>query len=92
MAQLHRTNGAIEEYPAPANGKDYTLQELRDAIGGGYIEILPLSDGRLMVIDEEGKPKTLPGNAQATNLYRQGRDTMDFIVGDALVCEKDQID
>ena len=29
MAQLYRANGTIEEYPEPANGTDYTLEEMK---------------------------------------------------------------
>ena len=67
---------------------------MRSATGGGWIEISHLSDGRLMVFDEEGKLKDLPHNDAATLLWRQGRlrGDRDYIVGDALVCEESQIE
>ena len=89
MATLYRADGRIEDYPAPANGTDYQLEELQAAIGGGWIEIAHTKDGRLMVIDEEGKLKRLPVSAAATVLYIYG--AQDPICGDALVCEDSQI-
>ncbi len=79
-----RANGEVEER-LPITGEHYTLEEMRDAIGGGWIEIVQTTDGRLMVLDEEGKLKGLPINLEATGRYLHG-DT-DFICGDVLVCE-----
>ena len=52
MAQLYRANGEIEDYPEPANGAHYSLEEMKQAIGSGYIQIVGTNDSRLMVIDE----------------------------------------
>ena len=82
-------DGAQEEYSA-ADGKHYTLDELKKAIGGGYIEIVKTRDGRIMVLDEEGKLKGFPINRVATALYLYG--AQDPIVGDVLVCEDQLID
>jgi len=89
MAQLYRTNGTIEEYPEPANGTDYTLEEMQAAIGGGYVQILATIDGRIMIVDEEGKLKGFSRNEAASRevILFAG----DYISGDALVCEKSQI-
>lgn len=84
MARIYRTNGAVEE-TAPKNGKDFSYEELREIVGG-YIEILHLEDGRLMVVNEEGKLYHLPVNMQATHLYGY-----EIIVGDVLVCVESQI-
>lgn len=94
MAQIIRTDGTVQANQ-PASEDGYTLAELRAAIGGGYIDILHLQDGRLMIVDEEGKLKDLPVNAQATELWRQGREgraaAAGQILGDALVCTTDEI-
>ena len=74
----------------PADGKHYTLEELEKAIGGGYIQIVATRDGRLMVLDEEGKVKGFPVNRVATGLYLYG--AQDPIVGDVLVCDDESID
>ena len=93
MTQLRnliiRVDGTQEEY-LPADGRHYTLEELKKAIGGGYIEIVHTKDDRLMVLDEEGKLKGFPVNPVATGLYRYGYQ--DPIVGDVLVCEDRMID
>ena len=47
---------------------------------GGYIEVVPLGGGMLMVLNEEGKLKGLPINRRATELYPS-----DIIVGDVII-------
>lgn len=83
MAQIIKTTGEVIE-TSPANGTDFSLEELR-AVVGGFIEIVHLRDGRLMVVNEEGKLDGLPINELASNLYP------DLIVGDVLVCDIKQI-
>jgi hypothetical protein len=87
--EVIRVDGTREEY-LPANGHHYTLVEMKKAIGGGYIQIVPTKDSRLMVLDEEGKLKGFPVNAVATALYAYG--DQDPIVGDVLVCDQETID
>lgn len=83
MAQIIKTNGEIIE-TQPSNGTDFSLTELQ-AVVGGFIEVVHLSDGRLMVVNEEGKLDGLPINEKASELYP------DLIVGDVLVCDIKQI-
>jgi hypothetical protein len=58
----------------PTNGTTFSLPELQAIVGAGappgchWIEIVPTKDGRIMVINEEGKLCGLPRNAQATAL------------------------
>ena len=87
--EIIRVDGTREEY-LPADGKHYTLEEMKKAIGGGYIQIVQTKDRRLMVLDEEGKLKGLPVNPVATGLYVYG--AQDPIVGDVLVCDEGMID
>ena len=87
--EIIRVDGTREPYP-PANGRDYTLAELKKAIGGGFIEIAHTQDGRIMVIDDEGKLKGFPVNPVATALYVYGEQ--DPIVGDVLVCQDGNIE
>ena len=89
MTEIIRVDGTREEY-LPANGRHYTLEEMQKAIGGGWIEIVHTMDGRLMVIDEEGKLKGFPVNPVASALYVYG--DQDPIVGDVLVCEDRNIE
>ena len=80
------TNGQIKQV-APSNGRDFNLDELRDFVGG-WIQIINLRDGYLMVVNEEGKRVGLSVNAEASKIYG---NPYDFIVGNVLVCQKDQI-
>lgn len=85
MATILRTNGTKQEVK-PRDGKYFQLDELK-AVVGGWIEIVGLADGRLMVVNEEGKIDNLPPNAEATELFNQGgRLWFDVIVGDVIVC------
>lgn len=85
MAVLIPVQGEKQEV-LPANGKCFTLEELQ-ALVGGYIEYLYLPDGRVLVINEEGKPEGLPYNFNAS-LYgvQIGIANDDFIVGPAVLC------
>lgn len=83
MAQIIKTTGKIIE-TEPSNGTDFSLTELQ-AVVGGFIEVVHLPDGRLMVVNDEGKLNGLPVNPKASELYP------DIIVGDVLVCEHYEI-
>lgn len=72
---------------APKNGKEFTLEEMQ-AFVGGYIEIVYLDDGRMMILNEEGKLNGLPINDKATALF----SPHDEIVGDVLVTDPKYID
>ena len=90
MAHIIKTTGEVVEV-SPKNGKDFSLEELK-AIVGGWIEVVSLHDGRLIVCDEEGKLKGKDRNHKATDLYRLTLLTNDFLVGDVLVCNDNEID
>lgn len=83
MAQIIKTTGEIID-TQPSNGTDFSLTELQ-AVVGGFIEVVHLPDGRLMVVNDEGKLNGLPVNPKASELYP------DIIVGDVLVCEHYEI-
>ena len=83
MAQIIKTTGEVIE-TEPRNGEDFSLDELQGIVGG-FIEIVHLADGRVMVVNEEGKLDGLPVNQKASDLYP------DLIVGDVLVCSLKQI-
>lgn len=71
----------------PENGEDFLLDELQEAIGGGYIEVVSsrIKDC-VLVLDEDGKMKGLPFNADATAMY--DLKGMDYIAGDVLFCPR----
>src|SRR5579875_2391351 len=72
-AMILRSDGT-QETIQPSNGSTFTLAELQAIVGTGapagchWIEIVPTKDGRIMVINEEGKLYGLPRNEQATAL------------------------
>ena len=80
-----------DEYYTPKNGNTFELDELQGIVGG-WIEIVRLKDGRIIVIDEEGKSKDKAVNIPATNIVRRDHYTTDYIVGTAIVCDSDMVD
>jgi len=66
MATLIKTDGT-EEGVTPADGKEFTLEELQGYVGG-YIEMLTLPDGALMLFNEDGLRLELEPNKQASDI------------------------
>ena len=89
MAKIYKANGEVIE-STPRNGKDYQLEEL-NAIVSGYIEVVYLPDGRLLVCNEDGKHKRLAINWEATRIFQSFFGASDIIVGDVLICDSNQI-
>jgi hypothetical protein len=79
-----KTDGTIETVPQ-LEGGTFTLQELQDFVGG-YIELVQLGNGTVMVVNEEGLLNKLPFNVNASRLASMN------IVGDVLVCNASMID
>lgn len=88
-AKIIYTDKEAEDY-TPKNGKTFELDEMQGIVGG-YIEIINLKDGRMMIVDEEGKSNNKEVNILATNILRHDRYTTDYIVGTAIVCDADMI-
>lgn len=84
-ATLYYTSGKTESV-TPQNGKIFTLKELQDFVGG-WIEVGYLDDGRLMVVNEEGKVNNLPYNSRATEIYQEHVYRGDVILGNAVVMD-----
>nr|DAE30323.1 MAG TPA: protein of unknown function (DUF3846) [virus sp. ct5rm7] len=62
------------------------------AIVGGYVEQVWLDGNTTMFLNEEGKLEGLPLNIEATKVFRSHHPgTDDFIVGNVLVCNNNQI-
>jgi len=100
MATVYYANGETKEVQ-PANGTDFKLNEVRDIVEG-YIEVVNLPDGRIMLINEEGKLEGLPLNEAATKLaelptkldlwkYRRIMEELGVSVIDATMGEEDYI-
>lgn len=78
-----------EKEVQPKNGKDFSLEELQGFVEG-YIEIVKLRNG-YMVVNDEGKLLGLPMNVPATSIYQHDRGLADIICGNVLVCDFSQI-
>lgn len=89
-AKIIYTDKESEDY-TPKNGKTFALTEMQEIVGG-YIEIIRLNDGRIMIADEEGKLKNKEVNIPATNILRRDHYTTDYIVGTAIVCDADMVE
>ena len=88
-AKIIYTDKETEDY-TPKNGKTFELDEMQGIVGG-YIEIINLKDGRMMIVDEEGKLNNKAVNILATNILRRDHCTTDYIVGTAIVCDADMV-
>lgn len=92
MAKIYHTNGKVTMVE-PKNGTDFSLEELQ-AIVGGYIEILHTNDdNKIIVVNEEGKVNDLEVNRNATvgALAVGAISIYDYIAGDALFCDDNQV-
>lgn len=87
MAKFVRYDGKVVTCHPKNVGKTFTLDELKEYVDG-WIECVPLSKSEVMVINEEGKLLNLPYNGIATNIFHNaGGDRLDYIAGNALICE-----
>ena len=84
MSAFIKTNGEITNV-TPKNGTDYKYEELKEFVGG-YIEIVPINDHEIMVVNEEGKLNNLPVNHIASLLYKY-----DTICSNVLVCDDSEV-
>ena len=90
MTEIIKTNGT--RYPVqPADGMHFTLGELQTIVGG-CIELVELDGDTTMVVNEEGKLIPLSFNLEASRIFCAHHPASeDFIVGDVLVCNNNQI-
>ena len=89
-AKIIYTDKEAEDY-TPKNGKTFALTEMQEIVGG-YVEPIRMNDGRMIIVDEDGKSKDKAVNIPATNILRRDHFTTDYIVGTAIVCDADMID
>lgn len=89
MAKIYKTDGTILDVE-PKNKKFFKLEELQKIVGG-YIEIVELNNGEIIVLNENGKVDNLPYNDEATKIYKENINTSDFIVGDILICKAREV-
>ena len=89
-AKIIYTDKGAEDY-TPKNGKTFGKTEMYGIVEG-YIDIIRLNDGRMIIVDEDGKSKDKAVNIPATNILRRDHFTTDYIVGTAIVCDADMIE
>lgn len=89
-AHVYYPNGDFQE-TQPNNGSTFELEELQEVVGG-YIEIVRLNDGRVIIVNEDGLSLNLPVNIEATNILRRDHSTTQYIVGTAIVCDADMLE
>lgn len=87
MGRLIHPDGCTTDV-FPKHGKEFTLQELHEYVGG-YIELVRTISGKVMFVNEDGKRLELPVNRKATELARVAPG--DWIVGNAIICEKGEV-
>ena len=90
MALLIKTDGTEKEIK-PNNGMDFSLEELQ-AYVYGYIEIINLNNGNIMVVNEEGK-FFCDKNETATTIA-EDHDAIffdDYICGDVVLCKQEEV-
>ena len=90
MAKIIKTDGTEIEV-SPKNGTDFSLEEMQKVVCG-FMEVYYINNyNDILIINEEGKLYNLPYNKTATELFRKAYRTDDYIVGDVLVCSKEQV-
>lgn len=90
MARLFKTSGEVKEV-IPDLGDRFSHEELKAIFGGG-IEVVRLDFGDLMVINEDHKSGRRQLNPAASYIYSKGTGCTDLIHGDALICEKGEVE
>jgi hypothetical protein len=88
VGTLITSDGQIKEMVF--SKKILTLKEMQDCVEG-YIEFVWLKDGKILVVNEDGKIKGMEPNHIATSIIMdQGMN--DHIVGNALLVDSKYVD
>lgn len=89
-ALILKTDGSVQKVQ-PANGSDFTLEELQGFVEG-LIEIIDIGSDMIMVVNEEGKG-VLELNKKATVIAKARSAILphDYIAGNALMCPSDMV-
>lgn len=88
MAKLIAVDGTVTQVEVPTEDSA-RLKFFQDAVGG-YIQVAGKShEGKMLLVDEDGKLKGKEFNALATQLAHSfhGLSRADYLVGDVLVVE-----
>lgn len=87
MIEVYYVDGRVERVTAPSPPSSPSRLHFFQEIVGGYVEVLHLGDGRLLLVNEDGKTQAvpLPLNYKATSLVGARLRPGDVIVGTVLV-------
>jgi hypothetical protein len=88
MATLIFEDGSAKDIRPADLKQGFTLTELYAALGCDVVEAVRLRNGRILVVDENGKLVGRPVNELATMLARGVLQAHDVIVGPALLCTR----
>ena len=92
MKIKEKVNTDANEFKIVSDSKDEPTLESAQEFVGGYVEGITFPNGDYLIINEEGKLKSLPVNEEATKLWRStftedkyafGFD--DYVVGPAIL-------
>lgn len=92
-AKLLKSSGEVMEIE-PKNGTDFKLDELYKHLQCSLVEVISLNQDDIMVVDEEGKwASNNVINVNATMLAQENQAIIfwDYIVGNAIVCNRKMI-
>lgn len=91
-ATLYKTTGEILDI-VPANGKAFTLEELRETVGG-TVQWVPLPSGKVFICHDEGRLIPLPVNENAGKewakeypIEKYPHNNVDSIHGDIIISD-----
>lgn len=90
MATLIKADGTKKEIQ-PINGTDFQLEELQNYVDG-YIDIIYLRNGKILVINDNGKG-CYPTNTAATEIAHEHMAIYpgDYIDGDVVLCKNEEV-
>ena len=74
----------------PKNGETYELEELQGYVGG-WVQVVNAFNGKILVLNEDGKMIGLEVNEKATRMYSYVLAAGDCLVGDVLVINNSEL-
>jgi hypothetical protein len=89
MATIIKQSGSM--LPFPLKSGKAVLEDMQEAVGG-YIQIIQLQNGQWLVMDEEAKFKPHEANLIATQMALPMLMEGDYIAGDVVLLEHNEID
>lgn len=90
VATIIYEDGTTKEV-SPKNGTDFQLEEMQKVVKG-YIDIIRMGDGKIMVINDEGKFEC-EYNQRATEIAHSYGALFpgDYIGGNVILCDNDMV-